>query len=88
MSFGKTSHRLRSAKTILPKAIDNSNLDEYVGLWEYLDENLWLRIHEDATWEFVNDQDEVIESGTLWADETGVTLHLMAVEMCFNLTVQ
>lgn len=57
------------------EAIDNSNLDEYVGLWEYLDENLWLRIHEDATWEFVNDQDEVIESGTLWADETGVTLH-------------
>lgn len=34
------------------EAIDNSNLDEYVGLWEYLDENLWLRIHEDATWEF------------------------------------
>ena len=57
------------------EAIDNSNLDEYVGLWEYLDENLWLRIHEDATWEFVNDQDEVIESGTLWADETGVTLY-------------
>ena len=57
------------------EAIDNSSLDEYVGLWEYLDENLWLRIHEDATWEFVNDQDEVIESGTLWADETGVTLH-------------
>ena len=38
-------------------------------------ENLWLRIHEDATWEFVNDQDDVIEYGTLWVDENGVTLH-------------
>lgn len=47
----------------------------YVGLWEYQGENLWLRIHEDATWEFVNDQDDVIEYGTLWVDENGVTLH-------------
>lgn len=47
----------------------------YVGLWEYQGENLWLRIHEDATWEFVNDQDNVIEYGTLWVDENGVTLH-------------
>lgn len=51
------------------------NLDDYVGLWEYQDENLWLRIYDDAAWEFVNDQDEVIEYGTLWADENGVTLH-------------
>ena len=47
----------------------------YVGLWEYQGENLWLRIREDATWEFVNDQDEVIEYGTLWVDEYGITLH-------------
>ena len=51
------------------------NLEDYVGLWEYQGENLWLRIHEDATWEFVNDQDDVIEYGTLWVDENGVTLH-------------
>ncbi len=38
-------------------------------------ENLWLCIHEDTTWEFVNDQDDVIEYGTLWVDENGVTLH-------------
>ena len=50
-------------------------LSEYVGLWEYQGENLWLRIREDATWEFVNDQDEVIEYGTLWVDEYGITLH-------------
>ena len=50
-------------------------LDGFVGLWEYQGENLWLRIHDDAAWEFVNDQDDVIEYGTLWADESGVTLH-------------
>ena len=47
----------------------------YVGLWEYQGKNLWLRICDDATWEFVNDQDEVIEYGTLWMDEYGITLH-------------
>ena len=47
----------------------------YVGLWEYQGKNLWLRICDDATWEFVNDQDEVIEYGTLWVDENGITLH-------------
>ena len=55
--------------------LSGDDLSEYVGLWEYQGENLWLRIHEDATWEFVNDQDEVIEYGTLWVDEYGITLH-------------
>lgn len=55
--------------------LSGGDLSEYVGLWEYQGENLWLRIHEDATWEFVNDQDDVIEYGTLWVDENGVTLH-------------
>ena len=45
------------------------NLEDYVGLWEYQGENRWLRIHDDSTWEFVNDQDDVIESGTLWVEE-------------------
>lgn len=54
---------------------DEGNPSDYAGLWEYPDENLWLRIYEDATWEFVNDQEDVIEYGTLWADENGVTLH-------------
>ena len=56
-------------------ALSGGDLSEYVGLWEYQGENLWLRIREDATWEFVNDQDDVIEYGTLWVDENGVTLH-------------
>ena len=54
---------------------DEGNPSDYAGLWEYPNENLWLRIYEDATWEFVNDQEDVIEYGTLWADENGVTLH-------------
>ena len=56
-------------------ALSGDDLSEYVSLWEYQGENLWLRIREDATWEFVNDQDEVIEYGTLWVDEYGITLH-------------
>ena len=55
--------------------LSGDDLSEYVGLWEYQGENLWLRIRDDATWEFVNDQDEVIEYGTLWVDEYGITLH-------------
>ena len=51
------------------------DVGEYVGLWGYVGQNLWLRIHEDATWEFVNLNDEVIDYGTLWVDENGVTLH-------------
>ena len=54
---------------------DEGSPSDYAGLWEYPDENLWLRIYEDATWEFVNDQEDVIEYGTLWANENGVTLH-------------
>ena len=52
-----------------------TTLEDYVGLWEYQGENRWLRIHDDFTWEFVNDQDDVIESGTLWVEENGITLH-------------
>ena len=55
--------------------LNGDDLSEYVGLWEYQGENLWLRIRDDATWEFVNDQNDVIEYGTLWVDENGLTLH-------------
>ena len=51
-----------------------------VGLWEHQDEQLCLRIYDDATWEFVNDQDEVIEYGTLWVNESGVTFRFDSVE--------
>ena len=52
-----------------------TDISDYTGLWEYGNENLWLRIYDDSTWEFVNDQDEVIEYGTLWIDDAGITLH-------------
>lgn len=50
-------------------------VEDYAGLWEYVEGNLWLRIHEDGTWEFLNGQEDVIESGVLWADKNSVTLH-------------
>ena len=53
----------------------DADITDYIGLWEYGNENLWLRINDDSTWEFVNDQDEVIEYGTLWVDDSNVTLH-------------
>lgn len=53
----------------------DADITDYIGLWEYGNENLWLRINEDSTWEFVNDQDEVIEYGTLWVDDSSITLH-------------
>ena len=53
----------------------DADITDYMGLWEYGNENLWLRISEDFTWEFVNDQDEVVEYGSLWIDETGILLH-------------
>lgn len=52
----------------------DTDITDYIGLWEYGNENLWLRINDDSTWEFVNDQDEVIEYGSLWLDEAGITL--------------
>ena len=55
--------------------ISGENPDDYVGIWKYQDENLWLRIYDDSTWEFVNGQNAVIEHGTLLVDEHGVTLN-------------
>ena len=51
------------------------DISEYVGLWKYEDINLWLRIYEDETWDFCNDQEDVIYSGTLQVDETSITLY-------------
>ncbi|MGI6316527.1 MAG: hypothetical protein ACOX17_07695 [Christensenellales bacterium] len=54
--------------------VGGNDINTYIGIWEYID-NLWLRIYEDATWEFVDDQENLIEYGTLWVSETGVTLY-------------
>ena len=55
--------------------ISSGTIDDYVGLWEYKGENLWLNIHDDSTWEFVNDQEDVLQYGTLWVHKDGLTLH-------------
>ena len=52
-----------------------ADIGEYVGLWEYVGENLWLRIRDDSTWEFLDESSTVVAQGTLWAEEDGVTLH-------------
>ena len=44
-------------------------INDYVGLWGYYDIELWLRVHEDSTFEFVNSEDETIYTGT--ADAAG-----------------
>ena len=49
-------------------------ISAYVGLWWYEQEHRWLHIYDDATWTFVNSEDEVIESGTAQADKDSVTL--------------
>lgn len=53
----------------------SGDISEYIGLWEYVGENLWLCIYDDDTWSFFNDQEDVIANGTLIADEYGVTLY-------------
>ncbi len=65
-----------------------TNLEDYVGLWEYQGENRWLRIHDDFTWEFVNDQDDVIESGTLWWKKTESPFTLMEAVTPCSLTLR
>ena len=29
---------------------NSGDISEYVGLWEYVDEDVWLRIYEDEAW--------------------------------------
>lgn len=50
-------------------------INDYVGLWGYYDIELWLRVHEDSTFEFVNSEDETIYTGTAAADKYGMDLY-------------
>ena len=54
---------------------NSGSVSDYVGLWEYVDANLWLRIYDDETWEFLNDQEDVIACGALWVGQDGITLY-------------
>ena len=55
--------------------VAEDDVHDYVGLWEYVGENIWLHVYADATWAFVNSEDDVIESGVVLADSTGIELH-------------
>lgn len=54
--------------------VPGGDLTPYMGLWAYPN-GRWLRIGDDSTWDFVNAQVEVLESGTAVADENGIDLH-------------
>lgn len=54
---------------------ENGDVSEYVGLWQYINDDLWLRIYDDYTWEYLNSGADVLYNGSLWVDEEGVTLH-------------
>ena len=55
---------------------NSGDIREYVGLWEYVDEEVWIRIYEDETWECIDAQGNVFQSGTLSVDEAGVTFYM------------
>lgn len=58
-----------------PYASDSTQyLAAYVGLWEYVGQNFWIRIHEDGTWDILNSEETVLESGIATAGAAGVEL--------------
>ena len=54
---------------------NSGDISEYVGLWEYVDEDVWLRIYEDEAWEFLNNREVATAFGSLSVDSTGITLY-------------
>ncbi len=50
-------------------------LELYVGLWEYVGQNFWLRVYENADWAFLDADENTIMSGTAVADADGIELH-------------
>ena len=58
-----------------PYASDSAlYLASYVGLWEYVGQNIWIRILEDGTWEVLNSEETVLESGIVSASASGIEL--------------
>lgn len=53
---------------------DDGDIGDYTGLWEFVGKNTWLKIYDDETCEFVNDQEDVVDSGYGWTNATGITL--------------
>lgn len=59
---------------------NSGDISEYVGLWEYVDEDSWIKINEDETWECMDAQENVFQSGTLSVDSTGITFYSEDIE--------
>lgn len=53
----------------------SGDISEYVGLWEYVDEDVWIQIYDDETWECLDNQGNAFQSGTLSVDSTGITFY-------------
>lgn len=53
----------------------SGDIREYVGLWEYVDEDVWIQIYDDETWECLDNQGNAFQSGTLSVDSTGITFY-------------
>ncbi|MGN0404586.1 MAG: hypothetical protein ACI4F1_05145 [Bariatricus sp.] len=55
---------------------NSGGISDYVGLWEYVGEDLWVRICEDETWELINDEGRGFTAGTVVSvDSTSITLY-------------
>ena len=55
--------------------LSSGGISDYVGLWEYVNEDTWIRIYEDETWECFDAQGNVFQSGTAVVDSTGITFY-------------
>ena len=55
--------------------IDGADFSEYVGLWQWAGENVWIQIYDDETWECLDNQGNAFQSGTLSVDSTGITFY-------------
>ena len=55
--------------------IDGADLSEYTGLWQWEGESLWLCIYDDETCAMFDDQENMVQAGSLWLSETGIVLY-------------
>lgn len=69
--------------------IDGADFSEYVGLWQWADENVWIQIYDDETWECLDNQGNAFQSGTLSVDSTGITFYSDGIDetLRFDRTV-
>lgn len=56
------------------KNMSSSYIANYVGLWKYAGADIWLHVEDDASWEFLDADQNTLDSGVVWADDSGVVL--------------